>query len=112
MSDRAVRPISVNGLTTAINVAVGVTAAGTVLSTLGGSTVMISVGTVAVSAFPIFIMFGKEGLSTTLTSTTGFRIPAGFAGRLSVPMGATHLYYLRAAGSDSDISLLGCDGGV
>lgn len=112
MSDRAVRPISANGLTTAINATAGVTALGIVLSTLGGSTVMLSVGTVAATAFPVFIMFGREGLASTLTSTTGFRLPAGFAGRLSVPMGATHLYYLRAAGTDSDMSFLGCDGGV
>lgn len=106
MSDRAVRPVSVNGLTTAINASVTGTAAGILLS---GNTVMVSVGIAA--AFPIYIMFGVEGKASTLTSTTGFRLPAGFTGRLSVPMGATHLYHLRVS-SDSDISTLGCDGGV
>lgn len=109
MSDYAVRPAAVNGLTTAVNAAVTATAAGIAVT---GNTIMVSVGTVAASAFPIFIMFGREGLAATLTSTTGFRLPAGFAGRISVPMSATHLYHLRAAGSDSDISVLGCDGGT
>lgn len=106
MSDHAVRPINVNGLTTAINAAVTATAAGIAV----GGTVMISVGIVA--AFPIYIMFGREGLAATLTSTTGFKLPAGFVGRISAPMGATHLYHLRAGASDSDISILLCDGGI
>ena len=109
MSDHAVRPLSVNGLTTAVNLTAGSTALG---SPILGNTLMISCGTVVATAFPIFIMFGKEGLASTLTSTTGFRLPAGFCGRLSVPMGATHLYYLRAAGTDSDVSTLYCDGGI
>jgi hypothetical protein len=109
MSDRAVRPVSVNGLTTANNDSVTSTSKSIAMT---GNTIMLSVGTVAASAFPIFIMFGKEGLGSTLTSTTGFRIPAGFVGRISAPMGSTHIYYLRAAASDSDISVLGCDGGV
>jgi hypothetical protein len=107
MSDRAVRPVAVNGLTTATNATVGATAAGIVIP---GNTVMISVGILA--AFPIYIMFGKEGVASTLTSTTGFKLPAGFVGRISAPMGSTHLYHLRAGASDSDISVLGCDGGV
>jgi hypothetical protein len=109
MSDYAIRPQSVNGLTTAVNAAVTATAAGIQVK---GSAVMISVGTVAASAFPIFIMFGKENLAATLTSTTGWRLPAGFVGRISIPSGATHLYHLRAAASDSDISVLGADGGT
>lgn len=107
MSDHAVRPVAVNGLTTATNAAVTTNAAGIVVT---GNTVMISVGILA--AYPIYIMFGKENLASTLTSTTGWRLPAGFVGRLSVPMGATHLYHLRAASNDSDISVLGCDGGI
>jgi hypothetical protein len=106
MSDRAVRPVSVNGLTTATNATVTASAAGIVVT---GNTVMISVGIAAV--YPIYIMFGREGLASTLTSTTGFRLPAGFVGRISVPMGASHLYHLRVS-SDSDISVLGCDGGI
>lgn len=108
----AVLPIEVNGLTTAINAAVTSASAGISIRSLGGTTLMISVGTVAASAFPIFIMFGKENLASTLTSTTGFRIPAGAVLRIDVPMGATHLYHLRAAASDSDISVLGCSGGL
>lgn len=109
MSDHAVRPVAVEGLTTATNATVGATSAGIKIT---GNTVLVSVGTVAASAFPIFIMFGREGLASTLTSTTGFRLPAGFVGRFSVPMGSTHLYHLRAAASDSDISVLGSDGGT
>jgi hypothetical protein len=106
MSDHAVRPVAVEGLTTATNATVGATAAGIKIT---GNTVMISVGIAA--AFPIYIMFGRENLASTLTSSTGFRLPAGFVGRMSVPMGATHLYHLRVS-SDSDISVLGSDGGI
>lgn len=71
---------------------------------------MLSVGILA--AYPIYIMFGKENQAAALTSTTGFKLPAGFCGRISVPMGASHLFYLRAAANDSDISILECDGGI
>jgi len=106
----AVTPIEVNGLTTAVNVTVGSASGSTPIATLGGNTIMLSVGTIAASAFPIYIMFGKVNLS--VTSTTGFRLPAGFVGRLNVPPGATHIYYIRAAASDADLSLLGCSGGI
>lgn len=106
MSDHAVRPVNINGLTAATNAAVTATAAGIAI----GGTVMIAVGIVA--AFPIYIMFGKEGVAATLTASTGFRLPAGFVGRISAPMGATHLYHLRAGASDSDISVMLCDGGI
>lgn len=106
----AVVPVEVNGLTTAVNDTVTNTSKSTAISTLGGNTIMISVGTIAASAYPIHIMFGKANLA--VTTTTGFRLPAGFVGRLDVPMGATHIYYIRGAASDSDISLLGCSGGI
>jgi len=107
----AVLPVAVNGLTTAINAAVTATAAGISIATLGGNTLMISVGTIAASAFPIYIMFGGPNLSATLTATTGWRLPAGFVGRINTPPGATHLYHLRAAATDSDISVMGATGG-
>ena len=106
----AVLPIEVNGLTTAINATVGSASGSISIATLGGSTIMLSVGTIAASAFPIHIMFGKANLS--VTTTTGFRLPAGFVGRIDVPPNATHLYHIRAAASDSDISVLGCYGGI
>lgn len=109
MSDNAIRPSAVNGLTTAQNATVGATAAGILVK---GTTIMLSVGTIAATAYPIYIMFGREGFASTLTSTTGFKIPAGFVGRISIPSGATHLYHLRAAANDSDISVLGADGGI
>ena len=109
MSANAVRPNSVNGLTTAINAAV-TSSVGSIKLT--GDTIMLSVGTVVASAFPIFIMFGIENQASLLTSTTGFRIPAGACLRICPPLGATHLHHLRAAGSDSDISVLGCVGGI
>ncbi len=102
----AARPVSVNGLTTATNATVSATAAGILIN---GSTIIISVGIAA--AFPIYIMFGAGNLASTLTATTGFRLPAGFVGRFSVPSYATHLYHLRVS-SDSDISVLGSDGGI
>lgn len=105
----AVLPIEVNGLTTAINATVTNTSGAIAI---GGPTLMISVGAIAASAFPIYIMFGKPNLASTLTSTTGFKLPAGFVGRIDVPMGATHLYHLRAAASDADISVLSCSGGL
>lgn len=106
----AVRPAAVNGLTTAQNATVGATSGAIAIQ--GGTTLMISVGCIAASAFPIYIMFGPPNMASTLTSTTGFKLPAGFVGRIDSPSGATHLYHLRAAGSDSDISVLGCDGGI
>ena len=102
----SIRPVAVNGLTTATNDTVTSTAKGSLIT---GSSIMISVGIAA--AFPIYIMFGGPNQATTLTSSTGFRLPAGFVGRLSVPPNSTHLYYLRIS-SDSDISILGSDGGV
>jgi hypothetical protein len=106
----AVTPIEVNGLTTAVNVTVGSTSGSTALATLGGNTIMLSVGTIAASAFPIHIMFGKPNLA--VTTSTGFRLPAGFVGRINAPMGATHIYYIRGAASDADLSMLGCSGGI
>ena len=109
MSDHAVRPVAVEGLTTAINATVGATALGIKIT---GNTVLISIGTIPATAYPVYIMFGRENLASALTSTTGFCLPAGFVGRFSVPMGATHLYHLRAQANDSNISVLGSDGGT
>lgn len=103
MSDHAVQPVHVNGVTTAINATVA-TGSGAIAIT---STTII----VANGAQPIHIRFGKE--LDTVTTSNGLWLPANTLLRLSVPGGgATHLHHIRAGGTDSTISVQPCFGGV
>lgn len=98
----ALRFHSVNGLTTATNHAISSTSVPVAIT--GGNTIAISVGT-----NPLFIRFGAVG--DAVSATDGWRIPGGFAGRLDVPSGSTHLHAIRE-GSDTTLSVQGCESGI
>lgn len=100
----AVRPIAVNGLTTALSANVTTSVAKLAIT---GSTIFLTVGTA-----PIYIMFGTENQDSSLTSSTGFFLPANYYGKFDVPAQATHVYHMRAADFDSSISFLPCEGGI
>lgn len=105
MSDHAVKFNAVNGLSTAVNFAVSSTSLPKAIS---GTVLVIAVG-----AQRVAYRFGGE-LDTVTGGATGngFRLPANSLVRVSVPANATHIHFIRADASDSDISLQGADGGI
>lgn len=104
-----VMPQAVNGLTVAQNDTV---TSAVKSMTVTGPVLMVSVGSLDASAYPVYIMFGGPNVGTSLTATTGFLLSAGWVGRITVPPSATTLYYLRAQANDSVISVLSCSGGM
>ncbi len=80
---------------TASNVAPG--AASARVNLLNGNTLLLSNDVDAT-----FIRFGRGDV--TVSATDGFRLPAGFVGRMTVPQGCTHMAYIRET-LDSKLSI-------
>lgn len=100
MSYEAFRPNS--DVNTKETTAINLTTSGTSqqISIVGGGVVLVSTFTTG-----CYIRFGRE--STTVDTTTGFRLPAGALVRMNAPDGATKLCVLQDTSAGAVSVLVG-----